>query len=127
MAGLAAARELMPRIYALVRQRAIHTGALLNSGCDIIEASDAEIEVGVIIVQGVVTGNIRAKRAVELEAPARVKGNIETPSLFIEKGVIFEGHSKMENLERGSAKNAPSSLDALAAAAGKPATPPAKK
>jgi cytoskeletal protein CcmA (bactofilin family) len=56
----------------------------------------AEIEVGVIIVEGNVTGNIRAKRAVELHAPARVKGNIETPSLYIDKGVIFEGNCKME-------------------------------
>ena len=59
---------------------------------------NAEIDVGVIIVEGNVTGNIRAKRAVELHAPARVKGNIETPSLYIDKGVIFEGFSKMENI-----------------------------
>jgi cytoskeletal protein CcmA (bactofilin family) len=59
----------------------------------------AEIEVGVVIVEGNVTGNIRARRAVELHAPARMKGNIETPSLFIDKGVIFEGHCKMENLD----------------------------
>ncbi len=58
----------------------------------------AEIEVGVIIVEGSVTGNIRAKRSVELHAPARVHGNIETPSLFVDKGVVFEGHSKMEGL-----------------------------
>ena len=59
---------------------------------------NAEIDVGVIIVEGNVTGNIRAKRAVELHAPARVKGNIETPSLYIDKGVIFEGNCKMENI-----------------------------
>src|SRR5436305_688799 len=58
----------------------------------------AEIEVGVIIVEGNVNGNIRAKKAVELHAPARIKGNIETPSLYIDKGVMFEGHSKMDNL-----------------------------
>src|SRR6266487_1963986 len=58
----------------------------------------AEIDVGVIIVEGSVNGNIRAKRAVELHAPARVRGNIETPSLYIDKGVIFEGHCKMESL-----------------------------
>src|SRR5260370_36954926 len=45
----------------------------------------AEIDVGVIIVEGSVTGNIRAKRAVELHAPARVRGNIETPSLYVDK------------------------------------------
>ena len=59
----------------------------------------AEITVGVVIVEGNVTGNIRAKRAVELHAPARMKGNIVTPSLFIDKGVIFEGNCKMEGVE----------------------------
>jgi len=58
----------------------------------------AEIEVGVIIIEGTVTGNIRARRAVELHAPARVRGNIETPSLYIDKGVLFEGNCRMENL-----------------------------
>ncbi len=58
----------------------------------------AEIDVGVLIVEGTVTGNIRAKRAVELHTPARVRGNIETPSLFIDKGVMFEGQCRMEGL-----------------------------
>src|ERR1700761_2165553 len=58
----------------------------------------AEIDVGVLIVEGSVTGNIRAKRSVELHAPARVRGNIETPSLFIEKGVLFEGQCRMEGM-----------------------------
>ena len=75
---------------------------------------NAEIDVGVIIVEGNVTGNIRAKRAVELHAPARVKGNIETPSLYVDKGVLFEGNCRMENT--GSPR--PTSLNGLAAAAG---------
>jgi cytoskeletal protein CcmA (bactofilin family) len=74
----------------------------------------AEIEVGVIIVEGNVTGNIRAKRAVELHAPARVKGNIETPSLYVDKGVLFEGNCRMESA--GQAR--PTNLNGLASAAG---------
>jgi cytoskeletal protein CcmA (bactofilin family) len=74
----------------------------------------AEIDVGVIIVEGNVTGNIKAKRAVELHAPAKVKGNIETPSLYIDKGVVFEGHCKMENV---NAPDRPRTLEGLAAAA----------
>jgi cytoskeletal protein CcmA (bactofilin family) len=58
----------------------------------------AEIDVGVLIVEGSVTGNVRAKRSVELHAPARVRGNIETPSLFIDKGVMFEGNCRMEGV-----------------------------
>jgi len=61
----------------------------------------AEITCGTIIVHGEVNGNIRAKSAIELHTPAKVRGNVETPSLMIEKGVLFEGQSKMENLEKG--------------------------
>ncbi len=58
----------------------------------------AEVTCGTIIIHGEVNGNIRAKNAVELHHPAKVRGNIESPSLVVEKGVIFEGQSKMENL-----------------------------
>ncbi len=59
---------------------------------------EAEIDVGEIIVQGTIVGNIRAKRSIEILAPGRVKGDITTPSLQIDKGVIFEGRSFMEGI-----------------------------
>ncbi len=59
---------------------------------------EAEIEVGEIIIQGTVIGNIRAKRSIEILAPGRVKGDITTPSLQIDKGVVFEGRSFMEGV-----------------------------
>jgi len=69
----------------------------------------AEINAGTVIVHGEVSGNVRAKNAVELHHPARMKGNIDTASLMIEKGVNFEGQCKMEGTERGaSVKPAPS-------------------
>ena len=58
---------------------------------------EAEIDVGDIIIQGTVIGNIKAKRSIEIHAPGRVKGDITTPSLQIDKGVIFEGRSFMES------------------------------
>ncbi len=60
----------------------------------------AEVTCGTVIVHGEVVGNIRARSAVELHQPARVRGNIETPSLSVDRGVVFEGQSKMENLEK---------------------------
>ena len=62
----------------------------------------AEITCGTIIVHGEINGNVKAKSAVELHHPARMRGNVETPSLMIEKGVIFEGQAKMEGVERGA-------------------------
>lgn len=58
----------------------------------------AEITCGTLIVHGEVQGNVRAKVLIELHQPARVRGNLETPALMIEKGVIFEGQAKMEGI-----------------------------
>ena len=65
---------------------------------------NAEVTCGTIIVHGEVNGNLKAKSAVELHHPARMRGNIETPSLMVEKGVIFEGQTKMEGVEKAPAK-----------------------
>jgi cytoskeletal protein CcmA (bactofilin family) len=59
---------------------------------------NAEINAGTVIVNGVVEGNIRATQTIELHQPGRIKGNLETPTLSMDKGVIFEGSCKMENI-----------------------------
>ncbi len=68
---------------------------------------EAEIDVGEIIIQGAVIGNIRAKRGIEILAPGRVKGDLTTPSLQIDKGVIFEGRSFMEGVNEKLGRPAP--------------------
>jgi cytoskeletal protein CcmA (bactofilin family) len=78
----------------------------------------AEITCGTIIVHGEINGNVRAKNAVELHHPAKMRGNIETPSLMIEKGVIFEGQCKMEGIEKGGAKSASAPAPSVAAVKG---------
>jgi cytoskeletal protein CcmA (bactofilin family) len=57
---------------------------------------EAELDVGEVIIQGTVVGNVKAKRSIEVHAPGRVKGDLHTPSLQIDKGVVFEGRSFME-------------------------------
>lgn len=69
---------------------------------------NAEINVGAIIIEGSVHGNVNAKRSVEIHTPGRVRGNISTPSLFIEKGVIFEGNCQMEQQAAPAGKSRPS-------------------
>jgi cytoskeletal protein CcmA (bactofilin family) len=56
-----------------------------------------------VIIQGTVVGNITAKRSIEIHAPGRVKGDLHTPSLQIDKGVIFEGRSFMEQAQQAKA------------------------
>src|SRR3989338_5120536 len=53
-----------------------------------------EIDAGVVVMSGEVNGNIRAKHRVEIHRPATFKGEITTPSLSVDEGVIFEGSSR---------------------------------
>lgn len=59
----------------------------------------AEVHVGSLILNGNFEGNVYAKNAVEIHSPGLLRGNISTPSLTIDRGVIFEGNCKMENLD----------------------------
>ena len=61
---------------------------------------EAEITCGTVVVYGEVTGNIKAKNAVELHKPAMVRGDIEAPSLLVEKGALFQGAVRMEHATR---------------------------
>jgi cytoskeletal protein CcmA (bactofilin family) len=63
---------------------------------------NGDITVGTIISSGKIVGNVNAIQRVHLLAPATVEGNIKTPKLVIEEGVMFDGKSEMS----GSKKNA---------------------
>ena len=56
---------------------------------------DANIEVTVAMIHGVVNGDIIAGQRIELGRAAKLSGNIQTPSLVIEQGAVFEGSCKM--------------------------------
>jgi cytoskeletal protein CcmA (bactofilin family) len=56
---------------------------------------NAEINVNTIVISGVVRGNINATGKIEVHRPGKLFGNVNTPSLFIEEGVIFEGNCTM--------------------------------
>lgn len=58
---------------------------------------DALIDAGTIIISGEVTGSLRAKHRIEIHRPAVFRGDIVSPSLSVDDGVIFEGSSKMEH------------------------------
>jgi len=60
----------------------------------------AQISGNTVVIRGKVTGDINARKRVEIRAPGTLFGNIVTPSLVIHEGVIFEGHCSMgSNLE----------------------------
>jgi cytoskeletal protein CcmA (bactofilin family) len=75
-----------------------------SSGTLIVGANgkvDANIEVAVAVIHGTVNGDIIATQRLELGRAAKLNGNIQTPSLIIEQGALFEGSSKMIKMNAG--------------------------
>ncbi len=83
---------------------------------------DANIEVAIATIHGTVNGDIIATQRLELGRAAKVNGNIQTPSLMIEQGAIFEGSCKMIQpsaaLEKGRKRDYRAREEANAVAAG---------
>ena len=79
---------------------------VIGDGADV----HAEIDVATVIVRGgIVHGNIRARTAIELHAPGKVIGNLHAPSLFIDRGVEFQGSCRMDPIDgKATSKPAPS-------------------
>lgn len=64
---------------------------------------DADIEVAVATIHGSVNGDIIASQRLELGRAAKVNGNIQTPSLVIEQGAVFEGSCRMVQQQKAAA------------------------
>jgi cytoskeletal protein CcmA (bactofilin family) len=78
-----------------------------SSGTLIVGANgkvDANIEVAVAVIHGTINGDIIATQRLELGRAAKVNGNIQTPSLIIEQGAMFEGSCKMVQMTQAADK-----------------------
>jgi cytoskeletal protein CcmA (bactofilin family) len=67
---------------------------------------DANVEVAVATIHGVVNGDIIAGQRIELGRAGKLNGNIQTPSLVIEQGGVFEGSCKMVQQKAATEKPA---------------------
>ncbi len=80
-------------------------GEIFSAGTLILgDSADVKgsIDVGTLIVLGGhLQGEVHARDLVELHAPGRVTGDIVTPQIFIDRGVVFEGQCTMGD-EAGS-------------------------
>ena len=54
-----------------------------------------DIRAGQVQVSGEVVGTIVCTERVELKRTARVFGDVESPLVVVEEGVLFEGHCRM--------------------------------
>ena len=71
------------------------SGKLISeSGSLMIEQTGdirADVDVGVCVIRGALTGNVNARSRVEIYKTARVQGDISTPVLLVEEGAILSG------------------------------------
>jgi cytoskeletal protein CcmA (bactofilin family) len=65
---------------------------------------EAEIDAKMVIVAGTVVGNIRTSEKIEMQAKAKVLGDVSTKNLVIEQGAIFHGSCQMKGVKEGEIK-----------------------
>jgi cytoskeletal protein CcmA (bactofilin family) len=77
-------------------------GELISSSTLVVGETgevEADVRAGTIILAGQVSGHVTARERVELRKSARVYGDIVSPVLVLEEGVIFDGHCNMKEKE----------------------------
>ncbi len=63
-----------------------------------------------VVVEGVIIGNINASRRILLLATARVLGDLKTPELIIQDGVVLEGKCTISHVQ---IENTPQYIESL--------------
>src|SRR5262249_15770827 len=95
-------------VKAMMRVDGHFSGRITSSSGTLIVGTngkvDANIEVAVAVIHGNINGDIIATQRLELGRAAKVNGNIQTPSLVIEQGAIFEGSCKMLQMHTAAEK-----------------------
>ena len=88
-------------------------GEIESSGTLIVGETatmQSQIHVADMIISGEVHGDVVAENKVEISVPGKLFGNIQTPKLVIEEGVIFEGKCRMQELGKEKKKELSTSL-----------------
>ncbi len=67
----------------------------------------ADINAATIVIEGMVKGELTASESIQIHKPARVHGNLTTPSLEIERGSLFEGNCQMGEQDKRPVKAVP--------------------
>lgn len=60
---------------------------------------EADIDAKIVVVAGTVVGNIHTSDKIEMQAKAKVLGDLITKGIVIEQGAIFHGSCQMKGLK----------------------------
>ena len=56
---------------------------------------EADVEADNIVIQGKITGNVLARKQLEIQSSGQLLGDCQAKSIDIREGAIFEGRSRM--------------------------------
>jgi cytoskeletal protein CcmA (bactofilin family) len=73
-------------------------GAIESSETVVVDAEaavEARIRARTVVIHGAVVGDLEATREVVLHPTCRLHGDVETPSLVVERGAFFNGTTRM--------------------------------
>lgn len=59
---------------------------------------ESHIEADYIVLEGQVVGNLIAREKVELKEGSKLTGNIRSPKVEMEEGVVFDGQCEMKQI-----------------------------
>jgi cytoskeletal protein CcmA (bactofilin family) len=80
------------RIYGQLTGKIVSDGTLVvGEGGRVV----GEVSAGQVFVSGRVEGSIRAQKRVQISGTGKVQADLETPTLVIEDGALFEGRCFM--------------------------------
>ncbi len=68
-------------------------GTLIVGETAVIES---EVRASHVIISGEIHGSVLAGKKIEIHAPGRVFGNISSPTVVMDEGVVFEGTCTMQ-------------------------------
>jgi cytoskeletal protein CcmA (bactofilin family) len=75
---------------------------------------EAPIRARTVEIHGAVVGDVTASREVVIHAGGRLHGDVETPSLVVERGAVFNGRTRMYRPERALGIDAPAAPQGVA-------------
>ena len=83
-------------------------GKIVSAGGTVIVGDkaviEAEICVDTVIIKGRVSGSVDARKRFEAYPPAHITGDIQSPVISIDPGVMFNGRCSMEISSETSSK-----------------------
>ncbi len=86
------AAEGVFRLDGKVQGEIFHKGTLIVSETAVI---NGRVEVSVLILNGMIEGDVNANERVEIHSQGRLFGTISSPALVVQDGGLFEGNCKM--------------------------------